>query len=302
MTETIETLNAQLGLPVQLSFGPGPSGLPLALITNAQATATVALQGAQLLAFQPHGEQPVLWVSSHANYLPGKAIRGGVPICWPWFGPHPSDPTLPQHGFARTSIWTPILSTARDDGATELQLALRDSAATRALWPHAFAILLTISVGSVLQLSLDIHNTGDEPFVSSGAFHSYFAVGDATALRVEGLDGHHYFDQLDGQTRQQHGPVLISGETDRVYRDAPGPLTIVDPLLGRHIRIDSAGSDSAVVWNPWIEKAQRMADFGDDEYRAMLCVETANARDDARTLAPGNSHLLEARISTTPGA
>ncbi len=295
--DTIEELNARFAIADHVSFAAGPGGLPVVMVRNAHASGTISLQGAHVTAFQPHGQAPVLWVSSQAVYATGKAIRGGIPICWPWFGPHPTDPTKPDHGFVRARPWTVRGASVVEDGATEVRLGLSVDGDTRAIWPHAFDLELTVIVGPALRVALLARNTGSETFVCGGALHSYLAVGDVTSIAIDGLDGCEYVDKVDGGlTKVQEGAVTIDGETDRVYKETTTPCTIDDPALERRIVIVKEGSRSTVVWNPWRDKAQRMADFGDDEYTRMVCVEVANALDDTITLVPGDEHQLETTI------
>ncbi len=297
-TDLIQDLNARFAIADQVSFAVGSGGFPVVSVRNAHADASIALQGADVTGFQPHGQEPVLFLSRQAVYARGKAIRGGIPICWPWFGPHPTDPTKPDHGFARTRPWSVLDTRAMPDGATRVRLGLTDDAETRALWPHAFALQLVVIVGAALEVTLVARNTGYEPFVCSGALHSYFRVGDVTAITIQGLEGIAYVDKVDGgHAKVQQGPVTIAGETDRVYTDTTAACAIVDPTVGRRVTVAKEGSRSTVVWNPWRDKARRLADFGDDEYTEMVCVEVANAGDDTVTVAPGGEH----RLGTTIG-
>ncbi|HEX5690363.1 MAG TPA: D-hexose-6-phosphate mutarotase [Roseiflexaceae bacterium] len=292
----LQSLNETFAITNQVAFAAGPGGLAFAEVRNRHASATISTYGAQILSFQPHDQQPVLWRSAHSYYQQGKAIRGGVPICWPWFGPHPTDPSKPSHGFARTAAWRVLATAALADGATQIRLRLRDSEATYELWPHSFDVRAVITVGPQLRVELIARNYGDTPYTFGGALHSYFAVADVGAISIRGLEDHEYIDQLDGQRKTQHGPITIAGETDRVYLASTETCVIDDPGMARRISIAKSGSRSTVVWNPWIEKAQRLADFGDDEYREMVCIETANALDDSVTVAPGGEHRLVAMI------
>jgi D-hexose-6-phosphate mutarotase len=296
--DQLQALNEQFGVANKLHFMTGAGNLVFAHISNDYATATVAIQGGHVLSYQPHGGQPVLWVSELSNYSPGKAIRGGIPICWPWFGPHPTGSSLPAHGFARTAAWSVVSSETGRDGATQLRLELVDNEQTRAVWPHAFRLTIEISVGRALQVDLISHNSGNEPFTYGGALHSYFHVSDISNISISGLDGTTFIDQLQGNERHvQRGQITFSGEVDCIYQGTDATCTINDSGLQRRVLIAKNGSNSTVVWNPWIAKAQRMTDFGDDEYRGMVCVETSNAADDVVTVAPGDNHLLRAIIS-----
>jgi glucose-6-phosphate 1-epimerase len=307
MTDQIEALNARFALADHVVFQVGENGLPKASIHNALATAEVYLQGAQVTAFRPQGPvanpHDVLWLSPLAQFETGKAIRGGVPIIWPWFGPLASDSNKPQHGFARTAEWQVTATEALADGTTRLQLQLTDNAATRALWPHVFALCMTIDVGTELRIDLTCRNTGDESFVAGGALHSYFALGDVANMRIEGLAGREYIDQLDGhRIKPQSGAVRITQAVDRIYLDTEDVCVIHDDTWSRQVRISKQGSRSTVVWNPWVEKGKAMSDFSDQGYRNMVCIEAANAADDVYRLAPGEEHTLSQIIRLSAGA
>lgn len=303
MTDPIEALNERFGIAGQVQFLAGQNGLPKLRIENAQATAEVYLHGAHLTAFRPRGHNEVLWMSPLAQFQAGKAIRGGVPVIWPWFGPHATDNSKPQHGFARTAEWQVSATEALADGRTQVQLQLVDSAATRALWPHAFELDLMITVGAELKIELTSRNTGDQPFSAGGALHSYFTVGDVAKISIEGLAGREYIDQLDGnQLKQQTGEVRITAEMDRIYVDSTDTCIIHDAVLARQIQVRKAGSHTTVVWNPWQQKAEAMTDFSDEGYGNMVCIEAANAVDDVVQLAPGEAHTLSQiiAVSDTP--
>ncbi len=298
----IEALNERFGVPGTLRFVAGPGRLALAEIGNAAGCARVALHGAQVLEFAPCGARPVLWLSRESWFAPGKPIRGGIPVCWPWFGPHPGDPSCPAHGFARLCEWE-VLGTWTEGGScTGIRLGLRDSPESRRFWDHAFEAVVEVRVGCELCVALVTRNTGAAPFTITAALHSYFAVSDVTSVRVLGFEGCPYVETAGGGRTPgvQEGPITIRAEVDRVFTECPGPAAIEDAPWQRRIRVSKTGSRSAVVWNPWVAKARRMPDFGDDEYPAMLCVETTNAGPDARTIPPGQEHRLETRILVEP--
>ena len=298
---TPEVLTQQFGIAGQVHFRADPAGLPVAIIENQHATARIALQGAQVVAFCPHGAEPVLFQSAHAVHAPGKGIRGGIPICWPWFGAHPSDPTKPQHGFVRTSMGSVLATSVLADGATEVQFGLSDTPETRALWPHRFQLVLRVTIGRELRVALETRNLGAQPVQVTEALHTYFVVGDIDATVVRGLEGVQYGDKADGWRRKvQEGPITIVGETDRVYVDTPAACIVEDPALHRRIHIDKEGSQSTVVWNPWVERARAFADFGADEYRRMICIEVGNALDNVVTIQPGSVHRLTTTILVEP--
>jgi len=294
---SIQELNARFAIDGHVSVEAGLGDLPVVAVRNGHAGATIALQGAQVFDFRPYGQGPVLWVSRQAVYAEGKAIRGGIPLCWPWFGPHPTDPTKPDHGFVRARPWRLTGTAAIEGGVSEVRLGLTGSAETRALWAHPFALELVVTVGPTLRVALVARNTGPDPFVCGGALHSYFGVGDVTTIAIHGLEGCAYVDKVDGgSVKPQRGAVTNAGETDRVYQETSAACAIDDPALGRRITVAKEGSRSTVVWNPWRDKARRLADFGDDEYPRMVCVEVTNALDDTVTVPSGGEHRLETTI------
>lgn len=290
-------LNQQFAMPGQLHFEDRGPGLPVAHVTTAQASASIALHGGQLLSWQPIGQQPVIWLSKAALFESGKPVRGGVPVCWPWFG---AVPDKPAHGFVRTRMWQMRAAAMDDAGQMVLRLGIGDDADTRVLWDHAFDLELVVTVGRTLTLALVTRNTGDAPFEISQALHTYFCTADITQTAVHGLDGCRYLDKVHGMvTRQQLGPVTFTAETDRIYLDTTANCRIDDPALSRGFTVAKSGSSSTVVWNPWSEREKSFADMAAGEYRQMLCVETCNAGPDRISIAPGCTHTLSAMISLT---
>lgn len=289
----VSALNDQFALDGQLVFQEGPGGINLAEVRNGYATASISLQGAQVLNWVPVNESPVIWLSKAAKFMSGKSVRGGAPVCWPWFGPHARETQHPAHGYARTVTWDVIASKALDDGRTQLLFRLRENEVTRAQWPHDTSLQCRITVGDTLEIELVTQNNGDTAVTITEALHTYFAVGDINRVKVYGLEDTEYLDKVDGgQRRIQHGPVTIGNEVDRVYLETRAECVIDDPLLRRKIHISKHGSNSTIVWNPWREKADKMGDMGEDGYLHMLCVESGNAAGDAVTLTPGESHRL----------
>ena len=300
-SSALSALNMRYGIAGQVSFKDGPGGLTVAEVTNAHATATIALQGAHVMTFVPRGEQPLLWLSAFGKFAPGKSIRGGVPICWPWFGPHATESAFPGHGFARTVPWEVLKTEAQAGGGTRLVLRIVQSDATRAQWPHPSDCLCEINVGKTLDIDLVTRNTGPAPIVIGDALHTYFQVSDIRQCTIRGLEGCPYIDKVDGgQRKQQSGAITISAETDRIYLDSVADCLIDDPGLKRRIRINKRNSRSTVVWNPWIVKAAKMGDFGENGYLNMVCVESTNAADDVVTLASGAEHRLQVRYGIEP--
>ena len=295
------SLNQRFPLPGHLEFKEGPGGLAVAEIANAHATAMIALQGAHVMTYEPLGQAPVLWLSRYAKFAPGKSIRGGVPVCWPWFGPHPDDASKPAHGFARTVLWEVLETAAATDGATRIRFGLVQTDATRAQWPHHSSAELVVTVGADLRVELVTRNEGSTPFVLGEALHTYFHISDVADVAIRGLEGCDYLDKVSDFARaKQQGAIVIESEVDRVYLNTQADCLIEDRGLQRRIRIAQQGSRSTVVWNPWIEKAEKMGDFGPDGHRGMVCVETANALENAVTVAPGAEHRMLAVISVEP--
>ena len=258
--------------------------------------------GGQVCEWTPAGQSPVLFMSPRAVFAAGTPIRGGVPICFPWFGPHPTDPTKPAHGFARTRTWQ-VAGVARDTaGDVRVVLRLAADADTRALWSAPFAVSLTLALGASLEMTADVENVGDDAIVYELALHTYLAVGDVEAVRIRGLEGARFVDKVHGGKDKLAGPepLAIAGETDRVFLDTTTTCVVDDPVLARRLRVEKRHSEVTVVWNPGRERARSMRDVGEDSWRGFVCVETANVGPHAVRLAPRTRHAMSARIDVTP--
>ncbi len=292
-------LRSRFEVPGFVKFEEGPNGLIRAALTGTGGEAHVYLHGAHVTHFAPAGRQPVLFLSARSSFARDKVIRGGVPVIFPWFGARASDPHAPQHGFARTAEWDVVAAGGPGGAVPSVVLGLSPSDATRAAWPFDFEIRYTVTVGAALELALEVKNTSTRAFTFEAALHTYLAVADVTEVTVTGLAGATYIDKADGLARKRQGaePLRITGETDRVYLDTRTACVVDDPRGGRRLVVDKRGSASTVVWNPWRDKAKAMSDLGADRWRSMVCIETANASDDAVTLAPGQGHELRASIS-----
>ena len=290
----IEQLNRAYGIAGQLKFIEGKGDFPFILISNRSATALISVYAGQVLSFQPADEdEDLLFLSQKAQYDDGKAIRGGIPVCWPWFGADSSGLRRPNHGFVRNSLWTVLGTEAVSDLETKVKLGLMESSKNEELWQQAFALELTISVGNSLTLELITHNTGNEMFSITQAFHTYFQVGNIKQVKVLGLEGTQYFDKLDeGVQKAQIGVVTVSEEVDRIYTDVKNELIIDDSAFDRRIRISSTGAKTAVVWNPWIETSATMTDLEDEDYQHFLCVEAGNVANDVVQIPPGSKYSL----------
>lgn len=293
----LDTLNRDFAIPGVIEFTTGSHGAPMATLTNRRGTATVAIQGAQVLTWTPAGQEPVVWLSSASRFNPGKSLRGGAPVCWPWFGPHPDGSVRPAHGFARNLDWTAV-ETANQDDSTRIVFRLVPGSREKKLWPYSAELTLAVQMGQDLSLELTTRNTGRKVLTLTQALHTYFGVGDIGKVRVEGLSGAIVLDRLnpDRQPRQI-GPLTIAGEVDRIYVDCPGDACIVDEAWGRRIRVSKQGSRSYVVWNPWSETGAKFSDLAADDYRRMLCLETVNAGTDVVTVPPGESFTLATAYS-----
>jgi len=297
----LDGYNKKFGIAEKVEFMVGEGGLPIVRISNALGVAHIALQGAHVLDFQAHGQQPLIWMSEDATYKQGKSLRGGAPICWPWFGGHAEDTSLPGHGPARTVDWLPIKSETLADGRTLVSFEIQQTNETQAMCNHPLLGRLHVTVGSSLDLVLETTNLGDTSFELGAALHTYFQVGDVRQASIEGLEGCTYLDKVDrGAHKVQQGPVTIEEETDRIYLGVSKHCTIIDPVMKRRISIESQGSASTVVWNPWSAVAEKMGDLGQDGYLNMLCVETANAASNVIELAAGATHQLHAKYTSLP--
>lgn len=290
----IEQLNIKYGIAGQLKFVKGSGGFPYILISNSRATALISMYAAQVLSFQPAEEsEDLLFLSQKAYYDDGQAIRGGIPVCWPWFGSDPIDLKRPNHGFVRNGLWTVSGTEANTDIETTLKLRFPETIQSESCWQHGFALELKISVGNTLSLELITRNTGDQVFSITQAFHTYFHVGNIKQVQVLGLEGTEYLDKLDGGAQKhQMGAVTVSEEVDRIYTDVKNELIIDDSAFNRQIHIASSSNKTAVVWNPWAKSSAKMPDLENDDYQHFICVEAGNVSTDVVEIPPGSEHSL----------
>lgn len=305
--QTAASLDESFGLPGVLAFDLHGE-LVRARVTLPGLSAEIYLQGAHLASWQPRGTEPVLFLSSKSEFAPGKAIRGGVPVCFPWFGPDTQaraghgNPG-PSHGFARTSEWTLAFAALqpaerKEDAALNLTFTLGPTAVSRALGYDNFRVAYEmVFAGPVLTLRLSVANGGPEPMLIEEALHSYFAVGDVRQAALDGLSGARYLDKTDGMREKVAPPGVrpLNAWTDRVYPGNTAEVRIEDGE--RTIAVDKRNSATTVLWNPWAELARGMADLGESEWPKFVCVETANAGADAVSIAPGAVHTMEAQIT-----
>ena len=296
MNTSPETLR-HLEIPGVVRIEAGAGGLTRVAITSAVCQAHVYLHGAHVTHWQPAGASPVLFLSEQSLFAPGKAIRGGIPVIFPWFGPNAERKDLPVHGFARTREWELESVEKWPDETVALVLRLISDDASRALWPHDFVLRLRVMASRQLELRLEVENWSEDAFTFEEALHTYLAVREVRQVSVAGLEGVQYLDKTDGlQRKTQEGAIRFESETDRVYTCTEAACVLDDPAGSRRLRIGKDGSRTTVVWNPWIGKAAALPDFGDEEWPRMACVETANAATDAITLQPRESHVMQAVV------
>jgi glucose-6-phosphate 1-epimerase len=287
-------------LPDAVRLTKMPDGLDRLDVRTSTCEAQIYLHGAHVARWQPRDEiHPVLWMSSRSWFEPHRPIRGGVPICFPWFGPRPDRPDAPAHGIARIQPWELCGVSDDSDGSIVVSLELAANAASCAFGIGEFLLRYSVRFGSELALALTVSNVGTSSLRFEEALHTYLAVGDARRASVTGLAGVEYYDKTDAlkRKRQDERAIVFTGETDRLYVDTAAAVTLDDPAFGRRLVVAKTGSASTVLWNPWIGKSAAMADFGDEEWMGMACLETVNAADNAVVLDAGASHTMTATVS-----
>jgi len=292
MTE-VTNLNKQWGIKNQLTFDTTHTGLVIANINSNHASASIALQGAHLMTWTPTGEKPAIWLSPDATLAPGSSIRGGVPICWPWFGAHKTRSDFPAHGLARTVPWQVTNTAQRSTGEIAITFQLDSTNIPTKRWPQPTSAECQITIGKTLAITLTTFNKSQNPITIGEALHTYFSISDVRNISINGLDGCRYLDKIaDMQQKQQTADITFAGEVDRIYLGTKADCIIHDPGLSRRIYIRKKGSESTVVWNPWAEKSTQMGDMGEDGYLKMVCVESANTANNLITIPAGDSHQL----------
>lgn len=292
----ITELERRFGIPRIAQVVAGNGGLPKVRITSPATVGEIYLHGAHVTSWQPSGAEEVLFLSSQSHWQDGIAIRGGVPICFPWFGDKADDPKAPAHGFVRTKSWQ-LDSIALFGDAVTVSMSTGSDEGTKQWWPADFRLIYRATFGAELSLELELHNIGAAPVHFTEALHAYHRVGDVRMAYVEGLDGAHYLDKTDKyREKVQQGDVVIASETDRVYLNTSGSVELHDPVLHRRLTIAKLNSLTTVVWNPWADKAREMADMGADEWTQMLCIETSNVLGYVVEVAPGHLHQMKAIV------
>ena len=280
----------------QVKVVEGKGGFPVVEVSNEKAKAKISVYSGQVISFQPKGEsENLLFLSDKAYYQEGKAMKGGIPVCWPWFGPDPEGKGRASHGFVRNRMWNLLSAEPTASGETKVRLGVTADEETQKFWPYPFELAIEILVGDKLSVSLITQNTGDQAFPITQALHTYFATGDITKVRVLGFENARYVDKADGGAKKtQTGDITISEECDRIYTDVSPEVVIDDGAMNRRIKITSKGSTTAIVWNPWKEISTKMADLEDQDYQRFICVETANAEDEVIEIAPGSEYKMQA--------
>jgi len=296
MEGAIEELDRRFEIPGIAQVVEGKGGLPKVRITSPEAAGEMYTHGAHVTSWTPAGGEEVLFLSSQTRWEHGHAIRGGIPICFPWFGGKADDPKAPAHGLVRTKAWQ-LEAIAQVGGAVTVSMFTESDESTKRWWPAEFRLVHRATFGRELSLKLEVTNTGKTSLRFEEALHTYHRVGNIEMTRVRGLDKVQYLDKTDSNRKKvQRGEIAIVSETDRVYLNTQDPVELEDTVLRRRTRVIKQNSLTTVVWNPWVQKAQALSDLGDDEWMQMICIETSNVADFALVLAPGQQHTMEAVV------
>ncbi|HWI56192.1 MAG TPA: D-hexose-6-phosphate mutarotase [Bacillota bacterium] len=293
---TITESKPQSANPGRVTFLDGQNELPMMEISTAWSTAEIYLHGAHVTHFKKQEEPPLLFMSQCSRFAEGQPIRGGIPVIFPWFGMREG---LGQHGFARIKPWELKEVAPAPDGSVSVRLGLPECPEASAFPPFSADYVITVRESLTLQLILT-NQSPDESFTFENCLHTYFEVGDVTALSITGLKGATYLDKVANfaQKTETEEAIRIASEVDRIYLNTTNTVESQDSRFGRKIRVEKHGSVSTIVWNPWIAKAQQMPDFGNDEYQRMVCVESGNVASNQITLSPGESSTLTVKLST----
>jgi glucose-6-phosphate 1-epimerase len=293
----IDELEDKFSIEGEVGFAELENDLIFLTVSNRYADVDICLYGAQVTSFRPHDSMEVLWLSPDSYFEVGKAIRGGIPVCFPWFGPHKTDSEMPQHGFARLMYWDVISTATLPTDETLIRLQLCSSDETKAYWPYDFCAELSVLVGHKLAVTLKVTNTSDVQFEYTCALHSYFGLSAIENLSIVGLEGITYYNQQTGEKEIQEESVLqIQEPVTRHYLDTETPVYIYDSIFRRHIKVDKSGSKVTTVWNPGEETCSQIGDLPDDAWETFVCVEAVNAFDFPIYLAPGEFYETSAMI------
>lgn len=294
----IDDLNRRFGIAGVAQVVAGHGGLPQIRISTRTAAAEIYLHGAHVTSWIPAGGEEVLFLSEQSHWQEGRAIRGGVPICFPWFRAKSDDRAAPAHGFVRTKLWQLDSIRGGEEGSVTVACSTASDDGTRRWWPHAFRLVHRITVGKQLRMELIVTNIGTDPFGFEEALHTYFRVSEVQKVCVRGLDGVSYLDNTDGnREKTQSGDLVLTGTTDNAYLATRGSAEVVDPVLQRTLETKKENSATTIVWNPWERGAASLADLGKDEWRQMICVEASNILQSAVLLEPGAEHRMASVLS-----
>lgn len=292
----IDELDDKFGIEAEIGFYEEDE-LVYAMVSNKYADATICLYGAHIVSYSPAKNMEVLWMSPYSSFEEGKAIRGGIPVCFPWFGLHESDEDMPQHGFARIMNWEVTKTETLASGENQICLQLCSSDKTKEFWPHDFCAEMTFTVGTNLCVTFKVKNTSAEPLEYTSALHSYFSLSGIENITIEGLQNTRYQNQLDGGDYIQETPLLAINKAEtRHYYNTEATCIINDPIFNRRISIEKSGSKNSTVWNPGAETSAEMGDMPNDAYETFVCLETVNKIDDVIKLSPGEAHETTAII------
>lgn len=297
---TVADLDRQFGIPGVAKIGEGNGGMPRVRITSAFGEGEIYLHGAHVTSWKPAGGTEVLFLSSKSRWEDGQAIRGGIPICFPWFRAKANSPEAPAHGFVRTKAWQleSIVENVQNGSGVTVSMSTASDERTQRWWPGEFRLIYRATFGRELRLELVCTNTGKTPLRLEEALHTYNRVADIAQARVQGLDGVHFLDNTDSnKEKTQSGDVNITSKTDNAYLNTQSAVDLLDTDLRRRIRMSKANSMTTVVWNPWDDGAKGMRDLGDGEWRQFVCVEASNILGFAVDVAPGQEHSVTAVLS-----
>ena len=294
---TIEELEDKFSIEGEVGFAELEESMAFITVSNKFADADICLYGAHITNFKPYNTIEILWMSPKSKFVEGSPIRGGIPVCFPWFGPHNTDPSKPQHGFGRLMHWDVTETSSMKSGETLVRLQLCSSPETKAFWDYDFCAELSILVGKTLTATLKVTNTSSTEFEYSCALHSYFLLSSVEEINIEGLQNTKYYNQLEpGDFIQETEKLEIHKAETRHYYDTETACVIHDPLFNRKILVDKSGSKITTVWNPWEETCSKIDDLPDEAFHTFVCIEAVNAFNDMIKLAPGETHKTSAII------
>lgn len=292
-----DELNDEFSIEGELGFDELEENITFITVSNKYAEADISLYGGHITRFKTHKTMDILWLSPESNFEEGKPIRGGIPVCFPWFGPHKTDTSKPMHGFARLMFWDVTETAVLNGGETLVKLQLCSSETTKKYWPHDFCAEMTFIIGKKLTAILKVINTSELPLDYTCALHSYYNISSIEEIKIQGLQKTGYYNQLDGENYIQESEQLeIKTAETRHYQDTTADCIIYDPVFGRGIHVAKTGSKVTTVWNPGAETSAKIDDIPDDGFHSFVCIEAVNAFSDAIKLAPGESHEISVII------